>query len=124
LRVYTAKRLFIPKEYCAGAQKAHLYKGIKETDLMIYVSMMDTCTKGMFGFGDSCDWDQYNRPIAGIINFCYGAIRLDSEGKSSPKSLFTATKIAMYRDCDQRILLTFMSGKRVFPACCARKMAM
>jgi hypothetical protein len=35
----------------------------------------------------SCDYDQYNRPIGGWVDFCYEAFKINESGQASPKVL-------------------------------------
>eukprot|EP00486_Rosalina_sp_Unknown_P006747 CAMPEP_0201572626 /NCGR_PEP_ID=MMETSP0190_2-20130828/16011_1 /ASSEMBLY_ACC=CAM_ASM_000263 /TAXON_ID=37353 /ORGANISM="Rosalina sp." /LENGTH=706 /DNA_ID=CAMNT_0047998633 /DNA_START=473 /DNA_END=2594 /DNA_ORIENTATION=+ len=76
----------IPKEhfgpqltytYTQGNQTAYFDtassgNGVAETDLILYVSFgsFGSCGGSTLAYASSCYNDQYNRPIAGTINFC------------------------------------------------------
>jgi len=76
LMVYPVKRLFISGS-CSLARASHETYGINNADLMIYISADKYCETPGSGSAfsiagaDSCDWDQYDRPIGGIVDFCY-----------------------------------------------------
>lgn len=52
-------------------------RGVSGADLVIYVTAnADVCSKGwkVLASAASCFWDQYNRPVAGNIDFCLDEI--------------------------------------------------
>lgn len=90
LMVYPVKRLFIDTQFCQYSSPSHYEFGITGADLMLYVISdpslcRNTLDDGSTTFStiagaNSCDWDQYDRPIGGVINFCYKSFDLDTDG--------------------------------------------
>ena len=46
------------------------HSGVADTDLMIYVTADSSQCTTTLAFAAWCDLDQYNRPVAGYINYC------------------------------------------------------
>jgi len=86
LMVYPAKRLFVSDNDCGLGNPSHRANGINDADLMLYVSANRYCdssnTGGTLASAYSCDWDQYDRPIGGEIDFCYDEFFLDANGNA------------------------------------------
>merc|ERR1740124_1744033 len=91
--VYPVKRLFVDSSSCQLASAADFYKGITGVDLMLYAFAEDTCNDSNGGAqleslagAASCDYDQYDRPIGGVIKFCYDAFKLNNDGTATTSS--------------------------------------
>lgn len=95
------------QEYCgpAGLAKVpeeHLTTGISDADFILYVSGSTTNDEDLYcqnpsirGFGVSCNYDQFDRPIAGLLHFCRNQIELFSNGDIDySNSNITATATA------------------------------
>ena len=58
-------------------------EGVGNTDLAIYVTAnSDLCSQGnnkVLASAFSCFWDQFERPIAGTIDFCLDVIQLEDD---------------------------------------------
>jgi hypothetical protein len=44
----------------------------------------------------SCDWDQFDRPVGGIVDFCYPAFKLNERGEGSEKVTRELIEIAIH----------------------------
>ena len=98
LMVYPAERLHIQTSHCSYADAADAYYGLENVDLVIYAMAQVYCsdddqpnvgdsdvgqTFETVSAADSCDWDQYDKPIAGIVNFCYSQIPVKKDGSAA-----------------------------------------
>eukprot|EP00957_Ditylum_brightwellii_P062799 4765149-Ditylum_brightwellii.AAC.1 len=94
LKVYPVKRLFVDPRFCDDASGIDFQWGHTDADLKIFVSAQRYCglinsddshgtAKVQIAHSDACDWDQYDRPIAGSIDFCYDFIPLREDGTAS-----------------------------------------
>jgi len=45
---------------------------------------------------DSCDWDQFDRPIGGNVDFCYGSFDLEENGEPLPKVKQILIEVAIH----------------------------
>ena len=61
----------------------HMTDGIADTDMILYVSASSStqfCGPSTLAVAVACNFDQFDRPTAGAINFCLEQIDLDSDG--------------------------------------------
>ena len=86
------------RRYCGDADFSevpshHISDGVPDTDLLLYVSGRPSprfCGKSTLAVAVACNFDQYDRPTAGAINFCLEQIDVvpadgeDSGGKIVP----------------------------------------
>mmetsp|Transcript_324 Transcript_324/g.780 ORF Transcript_324/g.780 Transcript_324/m.780 type:complete len:819 (+) Transcript_324:199-2655(+) len=80
--------------YCGDTQftrvpNEHIASGIEETDLMLYVSASDSplfCGGNTLAVAVACNVDQWDRPTAGAVNFCFDGID-DLNGENPPLSM-------------------------------------
>lgn len=64
----------------------HIATGVPNADLVLYVSGAPSarfCGPSTLAVAVACNFDQFDRPTAGAINFCLDQIDLDDEGKAS-----------------------------------------
>jgi len=76
-RKYCGDSVFstVPSSHMVGGQ------GVSDTDLILYVSATAStrfCGSSTLAVALACAFDQYDRPIAGAINFCLNQIDLTS----------------------------------------------
>ena len=87
LSVFPAKRLFVSDETCSLGIPEHRLYGFNDADLMLYISADRFCQTGTdvdtIAGADSCDWDQYDRPIGGIVDFCYSSFDIGANAVRS-----------------------------------------
>ena len=77
--------------YCGDSEftevpQSHLTEGIPDTDLVLYISAQPStrfCGPSTLAVAVACNFDQYDRPIAGAVNFCLDQLDLDEEGNAS-----------------------------------------
>jgi len=86
LMVFPAKRLFVM--YCDLASTIDSGIGRTDADLILYITANRSCAEVGSGYesiagATSCDWDQFDRPIGGIVDFCYATIKLNEHGVAS-----------------------------------------
>jgi len=78
---------------------SHITNGVTETDLILYVSAASGalfCGPSTLAVAVACNFDQYDRPTAGAINFCLDRIQLDSEGTTHPSILQDNVDVAIH----------------------------
>ena len=77
--------------YCGDAEFSkvpveHMSTGIPDTDLVLYVSGVPStrfCGPSTLAVAVACNFDQFDRPTAGAINFCLSQIDLNDKGTVS-----------------------------------------
>jgi hypothetical protein len=82
-------------KYCGDTEfsqvpDSHVSDGVSDTDLILYVSGRDStrfCGTNTLAVAIACNWDQYDRPTAGAINFCLNTVETTSEGESPHPSI-------------------------------------
>lgn len=68
---------------------------------MIFISIEEvtnaipSCLCDLIG-AKSCDWDQFDRPIGGNIDFCYETFKLNQHGQASEKVVREMVEIAIH----------------------------
>lgn len=90
------------REYCGDTDfskvpDTHINDGVSDTDLILYVSGKDStrfCGVGTLAVAIACNWDQYDRPTAGAINFCLNTVESDSNG-NFPHPSIEQTNVAV-----------------------------
>ena len=78
------------REYCGDSEftavpAAHMSTGVSGADLILYVSATQStrfCGPSTLAVAVACNFDQFDRPIAGAINFCLDQVSLDDEGRA------------------------------------------
>ena len=83
------------KQYCGDTEfskvpDSHISDGVTDTDLILYVSGRDStrfCATNTLAVAIACNWDQYDRPTAGAINFCLNTVETTADGKSPHPSI-------------------------------------
>jgi len=98
LMVFPVQRLFVDTAACTSASSADFWYGVTNVDLMLYVDAQDSCSSESQGFealagARSCDYDQYDRPIAGVIRFCYDSFQLEGGVGGSTEIIDQTTRI-------------------------------
>ena len=77
--------------YCGDTEfskvpAAHISTGVPDADLVLYVSGAPSarfCGPSTLAVAVACNFDQFDRPTAGAINFCLDQIDLDANGEAS-----------------------------------------
>lgn len=90
--------------YCGDSEfsqvpQEHLTTGMPDTDLILYVSGTPStrfCGPTTLAVAVACNFDQYDRPTAGAINFCIDQIQLDSEGNAHPSVIEDNVDVAIH----------------------------
>jgi len=79
------------RAYCGDTEfsrvpAAHISTGVPDADLVLYVSGAPSarfCGPSTLAVAVACNFDQFDRPTAGAINFCLDQIDLDEGGRAS-----------------------------------------
>jgi len=79
------------RRYCGDSEftevpSVHISDGIPDTDLVLYVSGRPStrfCGPNTLAVAVACNFDQFDRPTAGAINFCLDQIKLGRDGTAS-----------------------------------------
>jgi len=79
------------RAYCGDTEFSkvpvtHISTGVPDSDLVLYVSGAPSarfCGPSTLAVAVACNFDQFDRPTAGAINFCLDQIDLDENGRAS-----------------------------------------
>lgn len=79
------------RAYCGDTEfskvpVSHISTGVPDADLVLYVSGAPSqrfCGPSTLAVAVACNFDQFDRPTAGAINFCLDQIDLDKDGRAS-----------------------------------------
>jgi hypothetical protein len=90
--------------YCGDSEFSevpdeHLYQGVPDTDIILYISGTPStrfCGPTTLAVAVACNWDQYDRPTAGAINFCVEQVKLDSSGSAQPAVIEDNVDVAIH----------------------------
>ena len=97
LSVFPAKNIRVDPEYCENLPPPnHKSDGVDDTDLMLYIYAENFCGGGQMAAAAGCSWDQFNRPVAGIVRFCYDSINLQSDGTADETTIMTNVETAIH----------------------------
>jgi len=80
------------RQFCGDSEfsavpQSHMTEGIPDADIAWYVSATPSsrfCGPSTLAVAVACNFDQFDRPTAGAINFCLDQIELDEDGYASP----------------------------------------
>ena len=96
LNVYPAKSISVDSEFCEDLPPLADNVGIDDTDLMLYVYAEKFCGGGQMAAAAACTWDKFNRPVAGIVRFCYDSLNLQSDGTADEMTAVTVIETAIH----------------------------
>lgn len=90
--------------YCGDSEFAkvpstHISTGVPDTDLILYVSGTPStrfCGPSTLAVAVACNFDQFDRPIAGAINFCLDQIEIDEDGTASDSVIDDNVDVAIH----------------------------
>ncbi len=91
-------------EFCGDPEftkvpNEHFSDGIANTDLILYVSGEPSskfCGPSTLAVAVACNFDKYDRPTAGAINFCLAQIELDSTGSAHESIIEDNVHVAIH----------------------------
>lgn len=103
-------RLFISaaelanRQYCGDSEFTrvpadHIANGVPDTDLVLYVSGQPStrfCGPSTLAVAVACNFDQWDRPTAGAVNFCLEQIELDEDGQATPAMIEDFVDVAVH----------------------------
>lgn len=78
---------------------SHLASGIPDTDLVLYVSAQPStrfCGPSTLAVAVACNFDQFDRPTAGAINFCLDQVDLDESGRATESIIQDNVDVAVH----------------------------
>jgi hypothetical protein len=92
------------RAYCGDSEftevpTEHISNGVANTDLILYVSGTPSsrfCSGSTLAVAVACNFDQFDRPTAGSINFCLDQINLDSDGTASDAIIQDNVDVAIH----------------------------
>lgn len=90
--------------YCGDSEFSavpdeHLYQGVPDSDIVLYISGTPSsrfCGPTTLAVAVACNWDQYDRPTAGAINFCVEQVNVDSSGSAHPSVIEDNVDVAIH----------------------------
>jgi len=102
--LYIAANELDNREYCGDSEFTevpveHMSDGIPNIDLMVYVSGAPSsrfCAGSTLAVAVACNFDQFDRPTAGAINFCLDQIELQDDGTASAAVIEDNTAVAIH----------------------------
>jgi len=77
----------------------HISNGVPNADLILYVSGAPSrrfCGPSTLAVAVACNFDQFDRPTAGAINFCLDQIELDEYGSASESVIDDNVDVAIH----------------------------
>ena len=77
----------------------HLGQGVPDTDLILYISGTPSsrfCGPTTLAVAVACNWDQFDRPTAGAINFCIDQVQVDASGSAHPSVISDNVDVAIH----------------------------
>jgi len=98
LSVFPVKRLYVDSESCTLSDPQDYVYGVAGTDLLIQVVNNEKfCSGNTLAAANSCDWDDYDRPIGGLISFCFSNIEIrNTEGHVSTSTIRKVVSAAIH----------------------------
>jgi len=92
------------RQYCGDSEFTevppdHLDTGVAGADLVLYVSGQPStrfCGPSTLAVAVACNFDQWDRPTAGAVNFCLEQIELDEDGKATPAMIEDFVDVAIH----------------------------
>jgi hypothetical protein len=77
----------------------HISTGLENTDVVLYVSASSNpqfCGATTLAVAIACNFDDFDRPTAGAINFCLDQIKLDSDGTAHESVIQDNVDVAIH----------------------------
>ncbi len=92
------------RAYCGDSEftevdVSHISQGVPDCDLMLYFSGTPStryCDTSTLAVAVACNFDQFDRPIAGAINFCLDTIKLNGDGTASQAVIQDNVDVAIH----------------------------
>lgn len=78
-----SNRMFCGDSEFSEVPQSHIEEGVEDADLVWYVSATPStrfCGSSTLAVAVACNFDQFDRPTAGAVNFCLDQIKIDSNG--------------------------------------------
>lgn len=90
--------------YCGDSEFSrvpsdHMTNGVANTDVILYVSGAPSsrfCGPSTLAVAVACNFDQFDRPTAGAINFCLDQIQLNDQGTAHPSVIEDNVDVAIH----------------------------
>lgn len=90
--------------YCGDSEFSkvpdeHLRDGVAEADLILYISGTPSsrfCGPTTLAVAVACNWDQFDRPTAGAINFCVNQVQVDTDGSAHESVISDNVDVAIH----------------------------
>ena len=90
--------------YCGDSEftevpSEHIADGIPDVDLILYVSGKPStrfCGPSTLAVAVACNFDRYDRPTAGAINFCLDQVQVDENGSASEAIIEDNVDVAIH----------------------------
>jgi len=92
-------RLYCGDSEFTAVPSEHISTGVSGTDLILYVSGTPStrfCSGTTLAVAVACNFDQYDRPTAGSINFCLTQVQLNSAGTASASVIQDNVDVAIH----------------------------
>ena len=94
-----ANRQFCGDSEFAQVPAEHISTGVPNADLVLYVSGQPStrfCGPSTLAVAVACNFDQFDRPTAGAVNFCLGQIELSDDGTAAPSLIDDFVDVAIH----------------------------
>ncbi len=83
----------------AEVPSEHMSQGVADTDLILYISGTPStrfCGATTLAVAVACNWDQFDRPTAGAINFCINQVQVDASGTAHQSVIDDNVDVAIH----------------------------
>jgi len=95
------------RQYCGDSEfslvpASDISDGVPDTDLVAYVSGTPStrfCGPSTLAVAVACNFDQFDRPTAGNINFCLDQIQLNADGTANEADIVENTSVGIHEMC-------------------------
>eukprot|EP00586_Coscinodiscus_wailesii_P000239 CAMPEP_0172481188 /NCGR_PEP_ID=MMETSP1066-20121228/6856_1 /TAXON_ID=671091 /ORGANISM="Coscinodiscus wailesii, Strain CCMP2513" /LENGTH=661 /DNA_ID=CAMNT_0013243219 /DNA_START=114 /DNA_END=2096 /DNA_ORIENTATION=- len=94
-----SNRMFCGDSEFSKVPTEHMNDGVPDADIIFYVSAQPStrfCGPSTLAVAVGCNFDQFDRPTAGAINFCLEQIELDDDGSASESIIQDNVDVAVH----------------------------
>jgi len=94
-----ASRKFCGDSEFTEVPPSHFTDGVADADLILYVSGQPStrfCGPSTLAVAVACNFDQFDRPTAGAINFCLNQVTLDEDGSAHEATISDNVDVAIH----------------------------
>lgn len=94
-----SQRLYCGDSEFTQVPEEHLNEGVPDSDLVLYISAQPStrfCGPSTLAVAVACNFDQFDRPTAGAVNFCLDQVELNEDGSASESQIQDNVDVAVH----------------------------